>query len=129
MRASNIAHQRSFKVARRGGESVAGVASCVVTAFIELSPFMSGAGGYGTDRQTSSSNAAPYTSAPTTKVITVKPSTRCTPMPAIATTGAAQNGCSMLETCSPMATAIVVAGTDACSAIAAGTTNGPCTAQ
>src|SRR5690349_11299072 len=79
--------------------------------------------------QTKIKSAAPYTIKPSANVITVKPSTRCTPTPAIATTGAAQNGCNMFETCSPIATAIVVAGTDACSATAAGTTNGPCTAQ
>src|SRR5215467_1854085 len=51
------------------------------------------------------------------------------PIPAIATTGSAQKGCSMLATCSPMATAIVVAETDAFSATAAGMVKGPCTAQ
>src|ERR1051326_301219 len=50
-------------------------------------------------------------------------------MPAIATTGSAQKGCSILATCSPIATAIVVAESDAFSVTAAGMVNGPCTAQ
>ena len=50
-------------------------------------------------------------------------------MPAMATTGSAQKGCSMLATSSPMATAMVVAGMDAFSATAAGMVKGPCTAQ
>src|SRR6185436_20886874 len=51
------------------------------------------------------------------------------PIPAMATSGKAQKGCSMLATSSPMATAMVVAGMDASSATAAGIVNGPCTAQ
>src|SRR4029079_12333351 len=51
------------------------------------------------------------------------------PMPAMATTGNAQKGCSMLATCSPIATAIVVAETEAFRVTAAGMVNGPCTAQ
>src|SRR4249920_191721 len=65
----------------------------------------------------------------TTKVSTVYPITRWIPMPAIATTGRAQKGCSMLATSSPIATAMVVAGMDALSATAAGMVKGPCTAQ
>src|SRR6476646_8572909 len=65
----------------------------------------------------------------TTKVSTVYPITRWIPMPAIATTGRAQKGCSILATSSPIATAMVVAGMDAFSATAAGMVKGPCTAQ
>src|SRR5712675_1031901 len=65
----------------------------------------------------------------TTKVRTVNPITRWMPMPAMATTGSAQKGCSMLATSSPIATAMVVAGIDAFSATAAGMVKGPCTAQ
>src|SRR5258708_26168553 len=78
--------------------------------------------------QTSNNSAAPYTSVLTTKVRTVNPITRWMPMPAMATTGSAQKGCSMLATSSPIATAMVVAGIDALSATAAGMVNGPCTA-
>src|SRR5258708_15699484 len=79
--------------------------------------------------QTSNNSAAPSTIVPTTKVRTVNPITRWMPMRAMATTGSAQKGCSMLATSSPIATAMVVAGIDALSATAAGMVNGPCTAQ
>src|SRR6266852_8492022 len=51
------------------------------------------------------------------------------PMPAMATTGSAQNGCNILATSSPIATAMVVAGIEALRATAAGIVKGPCTAQ
>ena len=58
---------------------------------------------------TSTSSAKPNTIAPTKKLMTVNPITRRRLIPAIANTGNAQNGWTMLVTCSPMATAIVVA--------------------
>jgi len=63
------------------------------------------------------------------KVTSINARMRRIPMPAIARTGRAKKGWIMLPTDSPIATAIVVRGSDARRARAAGKTNGPCTAQ
>jgi IclR family transcriptional regulator, pca regulon regulatory protein len=52
----------------------------------------------------------------TKNVISVYAITRCNRLPAIATTGTAQKGCSIFDTFSAIATAIAVCGTDACNA-------------
>jgi hypothetical protein len=59
----------------------------------------------------------------------MKPIIRLILIPAIARIGSAQNGCNMFATDSPIDTAIVVPGSDACRLMAAGITSGPTTAQ
>src|SRR5580658_183623 len=51
------------------------------------------------------------------------------PSRAMARIGNAQNGCTMLAVCSPIAVAIAVMAGLTCNFTAAGTMNGPCTAQ
>ena len=51
------------------------------------------------------------------------------PSRAIASIGSAQNGWIMLAVCSPIAVAMAVSAGLTCSLTAAGTMNGPCTAQ